>query len=47
LATTLVYEQGLSVNVRSSSNFAHARADLRVEAGVVSGLGLYYSRSYD
>ncbi len=27
--------------------FADAHADLRVEAGMVSGIGIYYSRSYD
>jgi translocation and assembly module TamB len=46
---TLVYEQGLSVaNNAIKLEYSLTRAlTLRVEAGVVSGLGVYYSRSYD
>jgi autotransporter translocation and assembly factor TamB len=46
---TMVYEQGLSVaNNAIKLEYSLTRTlTVRVEAGVVSGLGLYYSRSYD
>ncbi|HEX4523598.1 MAG TPA: translocation/assembly module TamB domain-containing protein [Casimicrobiaceae bacterium] len=46
---TLVYEQGTSVaNNAIKLEYSLTRAlTLRVEAGVVSGIGFYYSRSYD
>lgn len=46
---TLVYEQGLSVaNNALKLEYSLSRTvTLRAEAGVVSGIGVYYSRSYD
>jgi translocation and assembly module TamB len=46
---TLVYEQGLSlVNTAARLEYALTpRITLRAEAGVVTGFGIYYSRSYD
>ncbi|HEY2862573.1 MAG TPA: translocation/assembly module TamB domain-containing protein [Casimicrobiaceae bacterium] len=46
---TLVYEQGRSVAnnaLKLEYSLTHTLT-LRVEAGVVSGIGVYYSRSYD
>jgi translocation and assembly module TamB len=46
---TLVYEQGTSVAnnaIKLEYSLTHALT-LRVEAGMVSGIGFYYSRSYD
>ena len=46
---TLVYEQGLSL-VNSGARLEYAltpRITLRAEAGVVTGFGIYYSRSFD
>jgi translocation and assembly module TamB len=46
---TLVYEQGLSlVNTAARLEYALTpRITLRAEAGVVTGFGIYYSRSFD
>jgi translocation and assembly module TamB len=46
---TLVYEQGRSVaNNAIKLEYSLTRAlTIRAEAGLVSGIGLYYSRSYD
>jgi translocation and assembly module TamB len=46
---SLIYEQGLSVaNNALKIEYALARGlTLRAEAGVVSGVGIYYSRSFD
>ncbi|HKW79813.1 MAG TPA: translocation/assembly module TamB domain-containing protein [Casimicrobiaceae bacterium] len=46
---TLVYEQGLSVaNNALKLEYSLSRTvTLRAEAGVVSGIGVYYSRAYD
>ena len=46
---TLVYEQGRSVAnnaIKLEYSLSHA-VTIRAEAGVVSGIGVYYSRSYD
>ncbi|MGH8852072.1 MAG: translocation/assembly module TamB domain-containing protein, partial [Casimicrobiaceae bacterium] len=46
---TLVYEQGVSVAgnaLKLEYSLSHT-VTLRVEAGVVSAIGVYYSRSYD
>ena len=46
---TLVYEQGRSVAnnaIKLEYSLTHALT-IRAEAGVVSGIGVYYSRSYD
>ncbi|HEY7943367.1 MAG TPA: translocation/assembly module TamB domain-containing protein [Casimicrobiaceae bacterium] len=46
---TLVYEQGLSVAnnaLKLEYSLSHT-VTIRVEAGVISGIGIYYSRSYD
>ncbi|MGH8712940.1 MAG: translocation/assembly module TamB domain-containing protein, partial [Casimicrobiaceae bacterium] len=46
---TLVYEQGLSVAnnaLKLEYSLSHT-VTVRAEAGVVSGIGIYYSRSYD
>jgi translocation and assembly module TamB len=46
---TLIYEQGRSVAnnaLKLEYSLTHALT-IRAEAGVVSGIGLYYSRSYD
>jgi translocation and assembly module TamB len=46
---SLIYEQGLSVaNNALKIEYALSRGlTLRAEAGVVSGVGIYYSRSFD
>jgi translocation and assembly module TamB len=46
---TLVYEQGRSVAnnaIKLEYSLTHALT-VRVEAGLISGIGVYYSRSYD
>jgi autotransporter translocation and assembly factor TamB len=46
---TLIYEQGLSVAnnaLKLEYSLSHT-VTMRVEAGVISGIGIYYSRSYD
>jgi translocation and assembly module TamB len=46
---SLIYEQGMSVaNNAVKIEYALTRGlTLRAEAGVVSGVGIYYSRSFD
>ena len=46
---TLVYEQGLTVATNALRlEYALSRTlTVRVEAGTVSGVGLFYRRSYD
>ncbi len=46
---SLIYEQGLSVaNNALKIEYALSRGlTLRAEAGLISGVGIYYSRSFD